>query len=170
MNFWKNERYKSFENITRTGDPIRGETFQNFPWHLASANIHDPQQDPWELSIHCISVVPAKIGNEVTATLEASARCKLSNERLKALGYSPERLEWLGLDPHEILSERVSAEVKLKLEQLELVAKGNLKKFEAYITKNYNENRKSEMIRNRIDSSRFSRFETNNSSNFDSQE
>jgi hypothetical protein len=158
MNFWKNERYESFENIARNGDRLRGESFQNFPWPLASATIVDAQNDRWELTIACTNVAPQKMGDQVLATLEASARCHLSDERLKDLGYNPVRLEWMGLNPHEIVSEKVSAEVKIKLDNLEFVGKGNLKKFEAYILKNYTAQKKSEIIRNRIDGCRFSRF------------
>jgi hypothetical protein len=158
MNFWKNERYESFENMASKGDRLRGESFQNFPWPLASVTIADAQNDRWELTIACTNVTPQKMGDQVLAVLEATARCHLSDERLKDLGYNPTRLDWMGLDPHEIVSEKVSAEVKIKLENLELVGKGNLKKFEAYILKNYTAPKKTEIIRNRIDACRFSRF------------
>lgn len=159
MNFWKNERYNHFEKNTREGDPLRGQAFQNFPWNLATGNATDSQNDSWELSITCTNVTPAKMGPEVVVTLEAFARCTLSDARLKELGFSPNRLQWMGLDPHEIVSERVSAQIKIKLDQIELVAKGNLKKFEAYILKTYTALKKAEMIRNRIDNSKFSRFD-----------
>jgi hypothetical protein len=158
MNFWKNERYEVFENKAEKGDPMRGQSFQNFPWPLAQATITDSQQDTWALNITCTNVVPQKQGSGVVATLEAIARCQLSYEKLRSMGYNPERLEWMGLTGHEIVSEKVSADVKLNLDDLELVAKGNLKKFEAYILKNYTAQRKNEMIRGRIDACRFSRF------------
>jgi hypothetical protein len=158
MSFWKNPRYQNFEETTREGDRLRGEVHRNFPWELLSTNHSDAEGDLWKITITCINVTPAKTGTDVLATIEAKAECQLPAERLRALGFSPSRMEWMGVSANNIICEKVSAEIKLKLEQLEFVAKANAKKYQTYLNNRYNSARKQEFIRSHVENRGFSRF------------
>lgn len=158
MSFWKNPRYQNFEETTRDGDRLRGEVHRNFPWELLNTSHCDAEGDTWKITITCISVTPAKNGNEVLATLEAKAECQLPSERLRQLGFSPSRMEWMGVSANNIICEKVSAEIKLKLEQLDFVAKANAKKYQKYLNNRYSSARKQECIRSHIENRGFSRF------------
>jgi len=158
MSFWKNPRYDNFEETTRGGDRLRGEVHRNFPWKILSINHLDAEGDVWTITITCTQVTPAKMGPEVVATLEARAECQLSAERLRSMGFSSSRLDWMGVSSNEIIKEQVSAEIKLKLEQLEFVAKANAKKYQNYLTNKYNSSHKQNIIRSHVENRAFSRF------------
>jgi hypothetical protein len=158
MSFWKNPRYDTFEETTRGGDRLRGEVHRNFPWKILSVNHEDAEGDIWTITITCIQVTQAKVGPEVVATLEAKAECQLSPERLKSMGFSPTRLDWMGVSSNEIIREEVSAEIKLKLEQLEFVAKANAKKYQNHLINKYSSAHKQNIIRAYVENRAFSRF------------
>jgi hypothetical protein len=158
MSIWRNERYRNFEHLAERGDRLRGEPGQPFPWTLRTARVVDAQGDEWVFEVLCNGVESTKVGMQMEASFTARARCNLREERVAALGFDLERLDWLGMDATSIIEERLDSRAKLKMEQLEQYASLTLERMKNQILTAMSNQEKHRRIKEAIDNRPLSRF------------
>jgi hypothetical protein len=158
MSIWRNERYRNFEHLAQRGDQLRGEPSQPFPWTLRTARVTDGQGDEWIFEILCNRVESTKVGVQMEASFTSIARCRLTEQRIAALGFDLDRLDWLGMDATSIIEERLESSAKLKMEQLEHYAAMALDRIRNRTLAQASDREKYRRIKEAIDNRPLSRF------------
>lgn len=158
MNFWKNNRYKQFEQGV-DGDPLRGSFRKDFPWPLGSTTAMDREGDQWEIRIECTSIVPHKIGKRVEATFRIEAACLLGDKCLTGAGFDAERVGALYEHARSIELDQ-TVQKTTELHRVEALAKEMIQEFQTDLFQVWSLERKRQHLLQALRSNSVSRFST----------
>lgn len=158
MTFWKNPRYREFETTVAEGDPLRGCPRRELPWEVAALEFRDAKGDLWNATMTCVEIEPEIAGPFVATCLEARFTCTPSDERLRELGLSPNRIHWAANGRLTILPLDRRIRFREKIDGIEKVGRAWLEKNARPLVEGFTDADKAQAIHAWMQNLRFSRF------------